>query len=162
MKSLLTTILLIITVLSVQAQKTSSALSPILSLYYNVKDALINSDPATSSLKASELVNKINTIDLKTLPATEQSTFASLKIKLATDAKMLSETNNIEKQRAFFSSLSTNIYTLVKTVKLSDEPIYQAYCPMKKAYWLSSEVAIKNPYYGNQMLTCGKVNDILK
>jgi len=28
---------------------------------------------------------------------------------------------------------------------------------MKKAVWLSNEKAIKNPYYGSQMLTCGKV-----
>lgn len=162
MKFLIATILLVITVLSVQAQKTSSALSPIFSLYYNVKDALVNSDPAMSSVKASELVNTVNAIDAKTLAATEQNTFASLKIKLATDAKMLSQTKNIEKQRAFFSSLSTNIYTLAKTVKLSGEPIYYAYCPMKKAYWLSNEAAIKNPYYGSQMLTCGKVNETLK
>ncbi|MAQ74933.1 MAG: hypothetical protein CL613_01215 [Aquimarina sp.] len=28
---------------------------------------------------------------------------------------------------------------------------------MKKAYWLSKEKDIKNPYYGSSMLTCGKV-----
>jgi hypothetical protein len=163
MKSLIaTTILACITVLSVQAQKIPSALSPILSSYYNVKDALVNSDPAMSSAKAGEFLNTINAIDTKTLPATEQNTFASLKIKLVTDAKMLSQTKNIEKQRAFFASLSTNIYTLIKKTKLSGEPIYYTYCPMKKAYWLSNEAAIKNPYYGNQMLTCGKINETLK
>jgi len=46
-------------------------------------------------------------------------------------------------------------------VKLSDAPLYQQYCPMKKSYWLSKDAAIKNPYYGKQMLTCGKVSDTL-
>jgi hypothetical protein len=36
------------------------------------------------------------------------------------------------------------------------------YCPMKKANWLSSSATIKNPYYGNSMLTCGKVVETLK
>jgi hypothetical protein len=47
--------------------------------------------------------------------------------------------------------------SLAKSVKLTTEPIYQAYCPMKKANWLSNDKAIKNPYYGSAMLTCGKV-----
>ena len=28
---------------------------------------------------------------------------------------------------------------------------------MKKAYWVSQESEIKNPYYGSSMLSCGKV-----
>ncbi|RYF82932.1 MAG: DUF3347 domain-containing protein, partial [Chitinophagaceae bacterium] len=36
------------------------------------------------------------------------------------------------------------------------------YCPMKKALWLSNEKAIKNPYYGSAMLTCGKVTETIE
>jgi hypothetical protein len=32
---------------------------------------------------------------------------------------------------------------------------------MKKATWLSETNAIKNPYYGKQMLTCGKTTETL-
>jgi hypothetical protein len=32
---------------------------------------------------------------------------------------------------------------------------------MKKASWLSNDKAIKNPYYGSAMLTCGNVKTIL-
>lgn len=163
MKSLITTAVLILTIVfSVNAQKTSSALSPVLSLYYNVKDALVNSDGRTVSVKAGDLAKTINSIDLKALSATEQSAFFSLKDKLVADAKNISVNNNIEKQKVYFTSLSTNIYSLAKLVRLSDQTVYQQYCPMKNAYWLSNEAAIKNPYYGKQMLTCGKVSDTLK
>lgn len=40
--------------------------------------------------------------------------------------------------------------------------VYYQYCPMKKAYWLSMEKEIKNPYYGSSMLTCGKVIETKK
>ncbi|HRH50368.1 MAG TPA: DUF3347 domain-containing protein [Panacibacter sp.] len=163
MKSLITTaVLTVILVFSVNAQKTSSALSPILGLYYNLKDALVNSDAKTASAKAGDFTKAISSINVKQLSSAGQNTYASLKDKLISDAKQISENNNIEKQRAYFSSLSTNIYSLAKAVQLSDQPVYQAYCPMKNAYWLSNEAAIKNPYYGNQMLSCGKVSDKLK
>jgi len=29
----------------------------------------------------------------------------------------------------------------------------------KGAYWLSNEAAIRNPYFGDEMLECGKVED---
>lgn len=163
MKSLIAAIVLtVMTVFSVNAQKASSSLSPILDRYYDVKNALVNSDAKTASAKAGELTKAINSIELKTLSAAEQSAFGSLKDKLVSDANNISGNNNIEKQRTYFSSLSANIYSLAKAIKLSDQPVYQAYCPMKKAYWLSNEASIKNPYYGKQMLICGKVSDTLK
>jgi hypothetical protein len=163
MKSIITAAALaFMIVFSANAQKTSSALFPILGLYYELKDALVNSDATTASAKAGDLTKTIYSIDLKTLSAGEQATFGSLKDKLGADAKNISGTNDLEKQRVYFSSLSTNIYSLAKAVKLSDQPVYQAYCPMKKAYWLSNETAIKNPYYGNSMLTCGSVKETIK
>jgi hypothetical protein len=32
---------------------------------------------------------------------------------------------------------------------------------MKKAYWISEEKGIENPYYGTGMLTCGKVTETI-
>jgi hypothetical protein len=76
---------------------------------------------------------------------------------LLKDATPISETKDIKVQREHFTNLSNNMASLAKSVKLTTEPIYQAYCPMKKANWLSNDKAIKNPYYGSAMLTCGKV-----
>jgi len=123
---------------------------------------LVNSDAKAASVKAGDLTKTINSIDLKTLSAAEQGAFGSLKDKLVSGANNISGNNDIGKQKAYFSTLSTNIYSLAKVVRLSDQPVYQQYCPMKKAYWLSNDAAIKNPYYGKQMLTCGKVSDTLK
>jgi len=85
-----------------------------------------------------------------------------LREKILLDASHIAEGKNIEYQRDYFTSLSTGFYALVKTVKLNDKPVYYAYCPMKKSYWLSEDEAIKNPYYGNKMLSCGKVAEVLK
>ncbi|SHL10007.1 Protein of unknown function [Chitinophaga jiangningensis] len=137
-------------------------LSHLLTLYYNIKNALVSSDANTAASQAGEFVKAIKGIDMKALSATDMNAFMPLQEKLTFDAKHISETKEIGHQREHFQSFSNNFYTLAKAVKLSDKPVYQDYCPMKKAYWLSSEAAIKNPYFGNQMLTCGKVSDTIK
>jgi hypothetical protein len=125
-------------------------LSQLLTQYYNIKDALVAGNGYLASIKAEEFIKTANSIDYKVI--SEGNINALLK-----DATPVSETKDIKVQREHFSNLSNNMASLAKSVKLTTEPIYQAYCPMKKANWLSNDKAIKNPYYGSAMLTCGKV-----
>jgi hypothetical protein len=139
-----------------------SSLSQLLTIYYDIKNALVKGDANGAAAKAGEFVKAINSVDMKKLPEADMNAFMPLQEKLAFDAKHISESKEIGHQREHFQSFSNNFYKLAKAVKLSDQPVYQDYCPMKKAYWLSSEAAIKNPYFGAQMLSCGKVNDTIK
>ena len=125
-------------------------LSQFLSQYYKIKDALVAGNGNEASAKAEEFIKTANSIDYKLI--SEGNINALLK-----DATSISETKDLKKQREHFANLSNNMATLAKSVKLGTRPIYQAYCPMKKANWLSSDKEIKNPYYGSAMLTCGKV-----
>ena len=145
-----------------QDNTKTTSLTQLLNSYYDVKNALVSSDAKTAATKAGDLVKALNAVDMKALSEADMKVFMPLQEKLAFDAKHISENNGIAEQREHFSSLSNNIYKLAKAVKLSAEPVYQEYCPMKKLYWLSSEAAIKNPYYGKAMPTCGKVTDTLK
>jgi len=130
-------------------------LPQLLSYYYNVKNALVAGDAASVSANALAFTKTVNSIDYKVISEGNIHT-------LANDAGKIAETKDIKKQREYFASFSTNMAAVAKTVKLTDHPIYQAYCPMKKAYWLSNEKAIKNPYYGSSMLTCGQVTETLQ
>ena len=44
--------------------------------------------------------------------------------------------------------------------------MYKQFCPMafegKGGYWVSTSEDIKNPYYGDKMLTCGKVVEVIQ
>ena len=125
-------------------------LSQLLSKYYDIKDALVAGNGNEASAKAGEFIKTANSIDYKII--SEGNINALLK-----DATPISDAKEIKIQRQHLSNLSDNMTTLAKAVKLTTQPIYQAYCPMKKANWLSSDKEIKNPYYGSAMLTCGKV-----
>ena len=143
-----------------QNTKTSS-LTPLLTSYYDIKNALISSNSADAAAHSGEFLKAVNSVDMKTLPKTDMDSFMFFQDKLAFDAKHISESKDIAHQREHFANLSSNFFKLAKAVELTDKPIYYAYCPMKKSYWLSADATIKNPYFGNQMLTCGKVTETL-
>lgn len=133
---------------------TKSKPSALLTSYYSLKDALVASNANTASASAAEFVKAVNALDTAIVKTESRNA-------LLNDAVAISQTKDLNAQRVKFATLSANMYVLAKTVKLSTEPVYQQYCPMKKASWLSDVKAIKNPYYGSAMLTCGSVKETL-
>lgn len=130
-----------------QAQTTS----PILANYLKLKDALVASDVTKSTQAVAELEKSIDA-------SPEFSQKSDLKKLVAAMAK----TTDLEKQRAAFAAVSTTVYDAAKSQKWSNQELFYQYCPMKKSYWLSTESAIKNPYYGSKMLACGSVKETIK
>ena len=137
------------------------AQSPMLKAYYEVKEALVNADAGNASIKADEFVKTLNSMDMKTIPADRQNAVLIIQIKLIADAGRIVAAKDIDKQRENFANLSLSLYSLAKLARLSNQPVYEAYCPMKKMYWLSSEKSIRNPYYGRMMLTCGNITETI-
>jgi len=133
---------------------TKTQPSPLLTSYYTLKDALVNSNSTTVAASADEFVKVLNDINKEVVKDESRNALLS-------DATAISQTKDLKVQREKFATLSTNMFALAKTGKLSTEPVYQQYCPMKKASWLSNNKAIKNPYYGSAMLTCGSVKETL-
>ncbi|HUB60555.1 MAG TPA: DUF3347 domain-containing protein [Puia sp.] len=148
--------------LFVQANAKPADLSPILTDYYQLKDALVAGDAAAAATAAGEMLKVINGVDMSSMTAADHTAFMALQDKLAYDARHISESKDINHQREHFVSLSANVYKLAKEVRLSSQPIYEDYCPMKKAYWLSGDAVIRNPYFGNAMPDCGKVAATIK
>jgi len=127
----------------------------LLTYYYKIKNALVAGDAASASSNAEWFVKTANSIDYKIISEGNINT-------LLKDAGKISEAKDIKIQRVHFANFSANMATVAKTIKLSDQPVYKVYCPMKKAFWLSSEEEIRNPYYGSVMLTCGEIADTLR
>lgn len=140
--------------LHISAQDTAKA-GQLLSHYYALKDALVSGKPDQASSHAQAFQKAAGTVDFTAANENNLNT-------LVKAAEKISETKDLKKQREYFASLSTNLVTLASSVKLTDQPLYVAYCPMKKASWLTSEKAIKNPYYGSSMLTCGEITKTIK
>ena len=133
--------------------------------YFALKNALIADNAASASKSAAALLTEINAVKMEAMSAAEHTVWMKYFDKLKTDAAQISTAKNLAKQRTAFSSLSSNLWLTVKGLKIKDDgTIYVDYCPMynKGAYWLSKESAIKNPYYGKSMLTCGSIKETIK
>lgn len=149
--------------------KTTSAdadpLKPVLDAYYAIKDALVSSDGNAASAKAISLVKALKSVDMGKLAADQHDVWMKVMKDLDFDADHIAETKDVGHQRDHFSSLSEHMYKLIKAAKPS-QTVYYQHCPMAKdgkgANWLSQIPAIKNPYYGAQMLNCGKTTETLK
>ena len=140
-------------------------LKPVLEAYYGIKDALVASDGNAASAKAASLVKAIKEVKMNELGQEQHNVWMKVMKDLDFDADHISETKDVGHQRDHFSSLSENMYKVIKAAKPA-ETVYYQHCPMAKegkgANWLSQVPTIKNPYYGAQMLNCGKTTETLK
>jgi copper chaperone CopZ/gas vesicle protein len=140
------------------AQETNQ-LKAVFDSYFSLKDALVKTDGNAASSKAKELQTAINSVKMDKLSMNVHTAWMKVLNDLKEDAEHINGTKDIAHQRDHFMSLSKNIYELIKIAKPA-ETVYYQFCPManngKGANWLSRESGIKNPYYGSQMLTCGK------
>ena len=87
--------------------------------------------------------------------------------------KHISEVNNINPDYILICSRTTDHFKhlsshLINAVQLFgiNEKVYVEFCPMADnnngAYWLSKEEKVINPYFGEAMLTCGEVKQVIE
>ena len=81
-------------------------------------------------------------------------------------AAKITSAADIDAQRAAYSTLSNELISLVKESGVGSGALYVDFCPMalndKGAYWLSANKEIRNPYFGEKMMTCGEVKDSIQ
>ena len=123
-------------------------LSKIFNSYMFVKDALVKSDAIETKKQAASLKTRLDTH--KGCEPT------------ALMAEKMANTNDLATQRKVFTSLSADIISLFKNAELQDGvALYVQHCPMANkgdgGDWLSTSKNIRNPYYGDEMLECGRV-----
>ncbi|GAB3648021.1 DUF3347 domain-containing protein [Echinicola sediminis] len=115
--------------------------------YIQVKTALVQGDAAEAS-KGAEMI-------LASVGSDFNGKEAATTIKEASD---------LEKQREAFAALSSAVEKSIEG-ELASGAVYKQYCPMafnnKGGYWLSDQEAIRNPYFGDKMLKCGRVDKVM-
>jgi len=149
----------------VETKQEVNQLKTIFESYFALKDALVKSDGKLASTIAKDLLANSNSVKMEKLSSEEHAVWMKVLSSLKSNTEKITVTASIEKQRIAFMDLSANFYDLLKVSK-QDYSIYYQNCPMyndgKGANWLSKENAVKNPYYGSQMLTCGKTVETIK
>jgi len=151
----------LMTVAHAQKPASSNSINKITAGYLAVKNSLAADDAAAAARNAKELFNTLSSDPGKGLDPGRQKLLNNYLEKLKYDSRHISEVTVLFHQREHFASLSKNLFEVLKGLKMNAATVYEQYCPMKKAYWLSEAETIKNPYYGKKMPECGKVTATL-
>jgi len=134
--------------------------------YIKVKNAFVASDPALVKTEARNLKAILKAIDVKMLSGPALNDWSNYVNNIDMSLVEILGTDDIEAQRSSFSALSDNLYKSIKAYGLGTATAYYDFCPMafndQGAYWLSDNKEIRNPYFGDKMLTCGRVAEELK
>ena len=141
-------------------------LASVFASYIELKDAFIASDASKVKEEAKGTDEALAKVDMKLLSGAAHNDWMNYLTPLQTSLKEIQSGTDIEAQRKAFSNLSDNLYKSVKAFGLGGKEAFYDYCPMafnnEGAYWLSDQTEIKNPYFGDKMLTCGQVKEKLK
>lgn len=126
--------------------------SQIFNQYVDLKNALVKSDSASAQKSAATL-------------QTSLAAYKGCEPTAAVSGK-IAASKNLASQRKEFTVLSADLIALLKNAEIEKGTIYVQHCPMANkgdgGDWLSTEKEIKNPYYGNEMLECGRVAEEIK
>ncbi len=93
-----------------------------------------------------------------------KETLGDAEPELGNLAAAIANEANVEAQRQLFSEFISKSEAYF-AASLSSGTLYKQFCPMafgnKGGYWLSDVAEIRNPYFGDKMLTCGTVAETI-
>lgn len=148
------------------SKKFQNQLKQVFNDYILVKDALVNDDSNSAQQAGKQIMQSLKNVDMKLLSDEKaHNHWMTIQKELNASANAISGSTDISKQRGHFKHLSAHMISSVQLFGVNTN-VYIQFCPMadnnKGAYWISLEEEIRNPYYGEAMLTCGEVRDTLE
>lgn len=133
-------------VAKIEAETESSGISD----YMSLKDALVLTDASAAKSAARKLV--------------ESTTSENWSAAIIEAAGTIANSDDVEAQRIAFKVVTDGLIEALKAND-SENGVYVQYCPMAfdntGASWLSTSDQIRNPYFGDKMLKCGRVTEEL-
>lgn len=148
------------------SNKFQGQLKQVFDDYILLKDALVNDNAKNAQQAGKQITQSLKNVNMKLLSDEKaHNHWMTIQKELNTSANAISSNTDISKQRGHFKHLSAHMISSVQLFGVN-ENVYVQFCPMadnnKGAYWISLEEEVRNPYYGEAMLTCGEVRDTLK
>ena len=142
----------------------STFMKTLLQNYIGVKNALTNSNESEAATASKKMTEAMKSFDKSLLSAEQKKVYDDIESDLKEHAEHIAK-SEMEHQREHFSGMSNDVYDLVKAFG-AGMTLYHDHCPManenKGAMWLSESKEIRNPYYGDKMMTCGSVEEMFQ
>ena len=148
------------------AASDQGTFSELFSHYQHLTFALSSDDDKEAANAAKGMLEALPKINTKGFSTAQKSIFDDIAADILEHSEHIGDNiGNIAHQREHLVLLSKDFYDIAKEFG-TEKSMYKVFCSMydgdKGAYWLSDSKEVKNPYYGEMMLTCGEVQEELK
>lgn len=132
-------------VAEVPTEEVKNKTDELVAAYMELKEALV----ATNSMAAQKAAQNIADVEGEV-------------VSIKAIAKAITESDDIEMQREKFSELTAEFVSYIKENGAGDK-LFVQFCPMAfnntGGTWVSLSEEINNPYFGDKMLKCGRVEE---
>ena len=143
------------------AQQLAEVLDP----YLDLKNALVASEARQAATAAKQTQQALEAVDMTLVQGKAHQQWMSYLNAMQKTLGIIETNDALEAQRAAFAPLSEALYQSIQQFGVSGLDAYYQYCPMvdsdQRAYWLSKDETISNPYFGEAMLRCGEIREVL-
>lgn len=117
--------------------------------YIALKDNLVKTNYELSANSAKLLAEKLATLNIGD--------------EFVKSAEAIANAKDIVAQRDAFTKFNQVFIPKVKASTLNTGTVYFQFCPMANngdgGDWISLEKKVQNPYYGDEMMECGRVTE---
>jgi PBP1b-binding outer membrane lipoprotein LpoB len=134
--------------------------SPFMDSYLNFTETLVLAKDSAALISFKKFKQEITSFD-----ATKT---ASILPEIAALKTMVNDSTitNVKTMRIMLKAINKPMLAIAKATSGFGKTIFNTHCPMafnnKGGNWLSTKNTVRNPYFGNEMLECGYVQDSIK
>ena len=140
-------------------------LQDVFDAYIPMKNAFVASDAEEIQKRAQLVRDNLQAVDMELLKGDAHMKWMGFLEVMNPEISAIGNAADLSKQRIAFAKFNDAFYGALETFGLQHGTVYYQYCPMaiesKGAYWLSEIEEIRNPYFGDEMISCGETRDSL-
>jgi len=140
-------------------------LGAVFASYVSLKEAFVATDAVKVKVEAEKVGQALKKVDMTLITDAAHNDWMTYQQNLTKAIQDIQSQSEIEAQRSAFKNLSDELFKTIKAYGLGGTTAYYEFCPMafnnSGAYWLSDNATIRNPYFGDKMLSCGSVEEKL-
>ncbi|MHC4882229.1 MAG: efflux RND transporter periplasmic adaptor subunit [Planctomycetota bacterium] len=153
-----------------QPKQVSSAfrhqIGSLVESYYNIQRSLAADDVQASNDAFQKTLNSLKSVDMTLLSGEDHDGWMDKASQLNTILTDGLPTDDIQILREKFHQLSQALIQIIQQFGVSGtKTVYILRCPMAfdnaGASWLQDNKDVSNPYFGDMMLKCGSVEDMI-
>ena len=126
--------------------------------YIKLKESFVQANSKDINSIAAQMIEDVEEVSMDGLSNQEMKQWHNSIFAIKANLGDILKSDNITDQRKAFAKLSAELIKSLKAFDTSNN-FYEINCPMFEggSNWIDNTKTITNPFYGNDMLTCGSV-----